>query len=139
MNTDIRWARLSHEAVIDIYQDYGVFGLCFIPVVEPQLPESDEGSLRSRRDAPIVMGRINKVEVAFDTAVEGGSAPGLVTEVLLHGDTSSTLLIAAEAYSRDEWHLHDESDVVVTDVATADALTWIPPRPAWRPTEAPGR
>ena len=87
----------------------------------------------------LVPGRINKVGVAFDTSVEGGLAPGLITEVLLHGDTPSTLLVAAEAYSRDEWHLYDESVVVVADVATADALAWVPPRRAWRPTEAPGR
>ena len=135
----IRGRGVDHESLIGIYQDDGVFGLCFIPAVDPKLPESDAGSLRSRRDVPVVTGRINKVEVAFDTSVEGGSAPGLVTEVLLHGDTSSTLLIAAEAYSRDEWHLYDESVVVVADVAAADALTWVPPRRAWRPTEAPGR
>jgi hypothetical protein len=42
------------------------------------------------------------VEVVYDTVVEGGQAPGLVTEVPLHGDNPSTLLIAAEAYSRHE-------------------------------------
>lgn len=120
---------------IDSYQDDAVFGLSFIPTIDRQLPSTDAGSLRSRRDAPLVTGRINRVEVVFDTLVEGGSAPGLVTEVLLHGDTSSTLLVAAEAYSRHEWHLYDESIVVLDDVATADALGWVPIRRRWHPTE----
>ncbi len=130
---------VDRDVVVDIYQDDAVFGLSFLPFVDRQLPVSDEGSLRSRREIPVVTGRINKVEVVLDTLVEGGSAPGLVTEVLLHGDTSSTLLIAAEAYSRGEWHLYDESVVVVPDVVVADALEWVPPRRKWRPTEAPGR
>jgi hypothetical protein len=66
------------------------------------MPEFDSGSLRSCRDIPLVRGRINQVEVVYDTVVEGGQAPGLVTEVPLHGDNASTLLIAAEAYSRHE-------------------------------------
>lgn len=140
--TPFAWLRgrgVVRDVVIDIYQDDGVFGLSFLPFVGRRLPESDEGSLRSRSQIPVVTGRINKVEVVVDTLVEGGSAPGLVTEVLLHGDSSSTLLIAAEAYSRDEWHLYDESVVIVPGISVADALEWFPPRRRWRPTEAPGR
>jgi hypothetical protein len=140
--TPFAWLRghgADHDVAIDIYQDNGVFGLSFLPFIDRHLPESDEGSLRSRREVPVVSGRINKVEVVLDTLVEGGAASGLVTEVLLHGDSSSTLLIAAEAYARDEWHLYDESVVVVPDVAVADALAWIPPRRQWRPTETSGR
>lgn len=140
--TPFAWLRAigdGCDSLISIYQDDAVFGLNFVPTVDLQLPHSDEGSLRSRRDVPVVTGRINKVEVVLDTSVEGGSAPGLVTEVLLHGDTSSSLLIAAEAYSRYEWHLYDESVVVLSDVGAADALDWIPARRRWRPTEAPGR
>lgn len=136
--TPFAWLRgrgTRRDVVIDTYQDDGVFGLSFVPFVERQLPESDEGSLRSRRAIPLVQGRINRVEVVLDTEVEGGSAPGLLSEVLLHGDSSSTLLIAAEAYSRDEWHLYDESVVVVPDLVVADALKWVPPRRKWRLNE----
>lgn len=47
---------------------------------------------------------------------------GLLTEVLLHGETGTTLLIAAEAYSREEWPLHDESVVALPSPAAADPL-----------------
>lgn len=140
--TPFAWVRArgaARDSLITVYQDDAVFGLSFLPAVDLQLPGADEGSLRSRRDVPLVAGRINKVEVVLDTLVEGGSAPGLITEALLHGDTSTSLLIAAESYSVDEWHLYDESVVVLPDVAAADALDWIPPRRKWRPTEAPGR
>jgi hypothetical protein len=78
---------------------------------------------------------VNQVEVVYDTLVEGGSAPGLVSEVLLHGDDCSTLLIAAEAYDRDEWRLYDESVVALSGLTDADALTWLPSRQPWRSTE----
>jgi hypothetical protein len=81
------------------------------------------------------MGQVNQVEVAYDTLVEGGSVPGLVTEALLHGDDRSTLLIAAEAHSREEWHLYDESVVTLTDLKAADSLRWLPERRPWRSTE----
>lgn len=142
--TPFAWLRAKatdREVVIDIYQDDGYFGLDFLPTFNPQLADFDTGSLRARLDAPVLTGRINKVEVVFDTEVELKrlSGPGVVSEVLLHGDTSSSLLIAAEAYSRDEWHLYDESVVVLPDVAVADALPWIPARRKWRPTQSPGR
>jgi len=54
----------------------------------------------------------------------------------LHGDSDATLLIAAEAYSRDEWHLYDESVVAFSSLADADKLQWLPPRRTWRSTEA---
>lgn len=140
--TPFLWLRargVDGDALISVYQDDALFGLDFFSNANLQLPDSDTGSLRSRRDAPLLSGRINKVEVVLDTVVEGGSAPGLISEVLLHGDTSSSLLMAAEPYSRDEWHLYDESVVVLPDVAVADALDWIPPKRRWHPTEAPGR
>jgi hypothetical protein len=136
--TPYAWLRargVASDAVIGVYQDDANFGLCFIPTTEPCLPESDTGSLRSRRDIPLTCGRINQVEVVYDTVVEGGRCSGLVSEALLHGERASTHLIAAEAYSRDEWHLYDESVVALTDPAAADALDWIPARRRWRPTE----
>lgn len=42
-------------------------------------------------------------------------SPGLVTEALLHGEQGSLLLIAAEAYGADEWHLFDESVVAIPE------------------------
>jgi hypothetical protein len=142
--TPYAWLRAvgnDREALIGVYQDDAVFGLSFLPAVDFQLPERDHGALRSRRDIPLVRGSIRRVDVVYDTLVEGGSAPGVLSEVLLQGDTGSTLLIAAEAYSRDEWHLFDESVVVLTDtrdlpvpvLTSADSLTWIPPRQTWRP------
>ncbi|MFT3944515.1 MAG: hypothetical protein QM705_11955 [Ancrocorticia sp.] len=72
------------------------------------------------------------VEVVVDTVLEGMRAPGLISEVLLHGEASSTLLIAADAYSRDEWHLFSESVVVLDGLASADSLEWYPARMPWR-------
>jgi hypothetical protein len=135
--TPYAWLRARSDrgdAVVDIYQDDAVFGLNFIPARDPGLPESDTGSRRSRRDLPLVTGTVNQVEVVYDTVVEGGASPGLVTEALLHGENRSTLLIAAEAYSRSEWHLYDESVVALTDPASVDALEWLPGRRHWRPT-----
>jgi hypothetical protein len=142
--TPFAWLRAKatdREVVIDIYQDNVYFGLDFLPTFNPQLANFDTGSLRARLDAPVLTGRINKVEVVFDTELDEKwlRGPGVVSEVLLHGDTSSSLLIAAEAYSRDEWHLYDESVVVLPDVTVADALPWIPARHKWRPTQSPGR
>lgn len=142
--TPFEWLRAKatdREVVIHIYQDDGYFGLDFLPTFNPELADFDTGLLRARLDPPLLTGRINKVEVVFDTEVEQEwfRGPGVVSEVLLHGDTSSSLLIAAEARSRDEWCRYDESVVVLTDVATADALDWIPPRRRWRPTQSPGR
>ncbi|MEU1686467.1 hypothetical protein [Micromonospora sp. NPDC005707] len=136
--TPYAWLRAvgaDASAEVSVYQDDALFGLCFIPTVELRLPESDSGSLRSRRGIPLVCGPINQVEVVYDNVVEGRHDAGLVSEVLLHGDHASTLLIAAEAYSRHEWHLFDESVVALTDPTTADALAWIPERHRWRRTE----
>lgn len=58
-----------------------------------------------------------------------------LTRWVLHGDNRSTLLIAAEAYSRSEWHLYDESVVALTDPRAADTLEWVPERQPWRSTE----
>lgn len=77
-------------------------------------------------------GHINMVEVVVDTVLEGVWAPGLVSEVLLRGEASSTLLIAADAYSRDEWHLFSDSIVVLDGLASADSLEWYPARIPWR-------
>lgn len=124
------------EAVIDIYQDDATFGLSFTPSSSREVPAVDVGSLRSRRDIPLVRGPIKGVEIVCDTLVEGPLGPGVVTEALLHGDSGSTLLIAAEAYSRDEWHLYDGSVVALSSLADADKLQWLPPRRTWRSTEA---
>lgn len=136
--TPYAWLRAigaNTSTEISIYQDDMLFGLCFIPTTELRLPEFDLDSLRSRQGIPLVRGPINQVEVVYDTIVEGGRCAGLVSEVLLHGDHASTLLIAAEAYSRHEWHLFDESVVALTEPTTADSLAWIPERHRWRRTE----
>jgi len=89
---------------------------------------------RARRNIDLTCGRIMGVEVVYDTEVEGGRSPGLLTEMLFHGESNSTHLIAAEAYSRDKWHLYDESIVALTTPAAADALAWFPRRQTWRST-----
>lgn len=134
--TPYAWLRArctDRDAVISIYQEDASFGLCFIPTHTPGLPASDEGSLRSRRDIPLSRGRLHRVDVVYDTLAEADYSHGLLTEVLLHADTSSTLLIAAEAYAPHEWHLYDESVVALTDPSAADTLPWIPERRSWRP------
>lgn len=133
----LAWLRangVDRDAVIGVYQDDANFGLCFIPYVDPTLPDAASGSLRPRQNIPLASGRMTAVEVVYNTVVEGGLSPGLLTEALLHGESGSTLLIAAEAYSRDEWHLYDESVVALTDPSAADSLGWVPPRRPWRPT-----
>ncbi|GAA2496992.1 hypothetical protein [Terrabacter carboxydivorans] len=136
--TPFAWVRArgrDRETIVGVYQDDAVFGLSFLPLRSaPQLPKAAAGSLRPRSDIDLIRGRITHVEVAYDTLVEGRSGPGLVTEVLLHGEDSSTLLIAAEAYSRKEWHLYDESVVALRDLDAANSLDWIPPRRRWQPT-----
>jgi hypothetical protein len=117
------------------YQDDATFGLNFVSGLTRDLPADDGGSQRSRRDIPLLQGRVNQVEVVYDTLADGASNPGVVTEVLLHGQGRSTLLIAAEAYSPDEWHLYDESVVALPNLAAADRLRWIPDRRPWRSTE----
>ena len=135
--TPFLWLRArgaSSHTFISTYQDDFVFGLDFLGRSDRQLPESDTGSLRSRPDVPLPTGPLNKVEVVFDTAVEG---TGVLSEVLLHGDTTSSMLIAAEAYSPTDWRLYDESVVVLPDATTADRLDWHPPRRKWVPTQSP--
>lgn len=122
---------------VGVYQDDVVFGLDFTERLTRELPSYDQGSLRSRRDLPLANGAIRSVEVVYDTTVEGGQCPGLVTEVLLHTDGGALLLLAAEAYGVNEWHLYDESVVVVPDAGRAHAMTWMLARQPWRSTEAP--
>lgn len=136
--TPYAWLRarcLNSETLISVYQDDAHFGLSFIYPFNLQLPPTDAGSLRSRTGIDLARGRIRAVEVVYDTTVEVGESAGLVTEVLLHGDSGTTLLIAAEAYSREEWHLYDESVVALASSEAADRLGWIPPRQPWRSTE----
>jgi hypothetical protein len=68
--TPFAWLRpkgTDREVVIHIYQDDGYFGLDFLPTFNPLLADFDTGLLRARLDAPVLTGRINKVEVVFDT------------------------------------------------------------------------
>lgn len=118
--------------VVGVYQDDAVFGLDFTELWTRELPSNDQGSLRARRGIPLAHGPIRSVEVAFDITVEGGSSPGLVTEALLHGEQGGLLLIAAEAYGVEEWHLHDESVVAVPQPERVGAMTWVPARQRWR-------
>ena len=132
-------ARTSQgQAQITTYQDDGVFGLNFIPLQDCRLPALPEGERRPRQDLPLATGRISHVEIVYDTTVDGGAGPGLVTEALLRSKDRSTLLIAAEAYSGNEWCLYDESIVALTDPASADALDWLPERTRWQPATANG-
>ena len=137
LRTPFAWLRarcIDSDRLIGIYQDDAAFGLNFANELDRRLPDADESQLRSRRGIPLADGRINAVEVVFDTT-EGAAGSGVVTEALLHGENVTTLLVAAEAYSREEWHLYDESIVALTDTTAADQLEWIPPRHAWRPTQ----
>ncbi len=122
------------ERLISVYQDDAFFGLSFLSPLDHRLPESDSGSLRSRTGIALACGAIRAVEVVFDTTVEGSFDAGLVTEVLLHGERGTVLLVAAEAYSRNEWHLYDESVVALTSLETADRLEWVPRRTPWHST-----
>lgn len=136
--TPYAWLRTNTDqgaSLIDIYQDDAVFGLTFMSFVDHQLPASDVGSLRSRRDIQLVTGPIKQVEIVCDTLVEGARESGLITEALIHGDSGSTLLIAAEAYSQGEWHLYDESIVALVSLDDADTLDWMPARQQWRSTQ----
>lgn len=128
------------ERLISIYQDDAFFGLSFLSPVDHRLPDSDSGSLRSRTGIDLACGEIRAVEVAFDTTVECAEDAGLVTEALLHGERGTTLLVAAEAYSRNEWHLYDESVVALPSLESADRVEWVPHRAPWRSTvdAAPG-
>ena len=135
--TPYAWLRATGpagSALIDIYQDDALFGLSFTGSPDRALPAVDVGSRRSCRDIPLVTGPIKQVEIVVDTLVDGWHDAGVLTEALLHGEAGSTLLIAAEAYSRDEWHLYDESVVALTGLAAADGLQWIPDRTCWRST-----
>jgi len=132
------WLRASSDRrspVVVTYQDDGIFGLNFISDAKRCLRQAGDGSLRPRSDIPLIRGQVDQVEVVYDTLAEDGSCPGLVSEVLLHGDSSQTLLIAAEAYAPEEWHLYDECVVALTGLAEADKLTWFPGRHSWRSTE----
>jgi hypothetical protein len=57
---------------------------------------------------------------------------GLFTEIKLDIAGQPILLIAAEAYGTDEWHLYDESIVVIRDPSIINDLSWLPPRPDWQ-------
>lgn len=129
-------ARTNHgDRAIAVYQDDGLFGLNFQPTSIPDLPLHDVGILRPRQDIPLTRGPVNQIEVVYDTTADGASTSGVLTEVLLHADAGSTLLIAAEAYSADEWRLFDESVVSLPSLAAAERLTWIPARKPWRSTK----
>lgn len=122
----------TDSALIGIAQDDAVFGLSFIPFQDRALPTVDVGALRSRRNIPLVTGPIKQVEIVVDTLVDGGVGAAVLTEALLHGEAGSTHLIAADAYSREEWHLYDEAIVALAGLPVADGLQWTPERTRWR-------
>ncbi|WP_454041400.1 hypothetical protein [Cellulosimicrobium sp. Marseille-Q8652] len=140
--TPFAWLRArttEQNAVVGVYQDDAAFGLDFSPRRQPRmLPDVDAGSMRSRRGIPVVHGRLTQVDALYDTVADGLASPGrgVLTEVLIRGDNGSALLVAAEAYSRGEWHLYDESVVILADMAVADSLAWIPRRQQWRASPA---
>jgi hypothetical protein len=137
VRTPYAWLRArgdQGEAVVEPYQDEAVYGLNFVTVWDRPLPESAAGSWRPRRAIALVTGPIHRVDVAYDTTVAGGLDPGLLTEAVLHGSTAVTHLIAADAYSREEWHLHADAVTALTDPEAADTVEWIPDREPRRPT-----
>jgi hypothetical protein len=93
--------------------------------------------LRPRRDIALVTGPIEHVEIVFDTLVADASSPGVLTEALFRATGHSTLLVAAEAYSRDVWRLYDESVVALAGLEVADRLDWLPERSRWRSARGP--
>ncbi|TQL01512.1 hypothetical protein [Cellulomonas sp. SLBN-39] len=137
--TPFAWlrARGSSDTRIGTYQDDGAFGLSFVDVPDIDVMAIAAGELRPRTGLDLARGRIHGADVVLETGVEGARAATLLTEVLLHGDSGTTLLVAAEAYSRSEWRRHDESVVAVRDLSAADVLPWSPPRPPWRPPPVP--
>lgn len=122
---------------VGVYQDDAVFGLDFTDRVPHELPAQDVGSRRFRRQISLARGPIEAVDLAYDTTVAGKYWAGLVTEVLLHARTEQLLLVAADAYGVDEWHLYDESVVAIPDPQRADAMAWIPARCPWRAPQRP--
>lgn len=138
--TPYDWLRarcVGSDAHISGYQDGGLFGLRFVDVSARALPSVGTGLLRPASAMTLSRGRITSVDAAFDTTIDEDGVAGLLTEVFLRGDSGTTLLIAAEAYSREEWRLYDESIVALTDTTVADRLAWHPPRPSWRPVPRP--
>lgn len=138
--TPYAWLRLvtaEGARVIGTYQDDAVFGLDLTSRLDPAPLARPQGSRRPRPDLALPRGPIRAVDLVLDTSVAGAAGPGVVTEAVLHGEEAALLLVAAEAYGTDEWHLHDQSVVVVTDPRLADELTWIPPRAPWPLAEQP--
>ncbi|WP_155856067.1 hypothetical protein [Cellulomonas sp. URHD0024] len=138
LRTPYAWLRArssDSDALVSIYQEDAYFGLSFADPLDRPLPASQVGGLRPCTRIDLARGRITAVEVVYDTTIDGLRDPGLLTEVLLHSETGITLLIAAEAYSREEWHLHDESVVALPSPAAADRLHWDGPRKPWHPSE----
>ncbi len=134
--TPYSWLRaLGPSGAVNIgtYQEDALFGLRFDPGPTPGVPPAAAlGWLRQRSDIPLVRGAIRRVDLVFDTQAEGLSDQGVFTEVLLRSERESTLLMAADAYYLDEWHLCDDAVVAVPDLTTADALQWTLGRPNWR-------
>lgn len=135
LRTPFAWLRArgaTRSATIGTYQDDALFGLSFLPFVEPTLPSSGVGSLRPRSDLALARGPIMRADVVYDTRVAGRAVAGLVTEVVLHTASRDAVhLIAAEAYGPDEWRLYDESVVALSGLENARRVEWIPPRTDW--------
>lgn len=129
----LRARTTTRDAVVETYQDDAAFGLSFLPRTARRRSTVARGSWRPRREIGLVTGVIRAVEIVYDTTVPGCHLPGLVTEALLHGERASTLLVAADAYGEDEWHLYDDAVVALSGTGAADALDWIPSRRPWRP------
>ncbi|HEY0473021.1 MAG TPA: hypothetical protein VGD34_15215 [Kribbella sp.] len=125
-------ARLDEgEAGISIYQDDAHFGIRFEPRCPFTLEAFSKGEFRLHPEAPLPVGFIHATEVVIDSSVRttGAGEEAVLTEVTLHIGDESVLLIAAGAYGPDEWHIYDESLVVLRDAAAADRLEWFPQRP----------
>ncbi|OJU41601.1 MAG: hypothetical protein BGN97_04040 [Microbacterium sp. 69-10] len=134
--TPFSWIRTTSAdsfACVSIYQDDGVFGLDFLADPSTHRPHPAEGIRRPRPAMALGIGRIRAVEAIYDTTVEDQASPGLLSEVLLHGDSGTALLVAAEPVEG-EWRLFDESVTLVPGLAAADALQWHPDRRRWTST-----
>lgn len=124
----------SGDGLFAGYQDDVEFGLRVAPPDESenfQLMREPELSMRPSRDLPFAMGPVREASVVFDTTHSGGSAPAVMSEVLIETTSSSTLLIAAELYEPNTWRLYNEMVVALPSLAVADRLEWSPPRLSW--------
>ena len=98
------------------------WGIWTTPGNGPDQTREWDGIYRWRTLPELPPGTITRVELRF-------SDEGDVGELLLHVEGTPLLLVAAEIHEtasvRLELHVPDESILVFTDVAAADAISWL--------------